>query len=125
MKNKVVITGKTSSILFLVKWVKQTSKLGLKEAKLLVDESLSIGKPLILEVDNCKKVIDSFNYECQSIGLTIKKHRSDVIRDFLKKNDESYDFTKEKDYQKILNIFNDLYKNDKEHLEDLFSLYLD
>ena len=52
---KICISGKTTSILYLVKFIKEITNSGLKESKELFDTLLN-GKYIILEVQDYNKI---------------------------------------------------------------------
>ena len=94
---KICISGKTTRILYLVKFIKEITNSGLKESKELVDTLLN-GKSIILEVQDYNKVKKKFD-ECGfESDLTLKKHRKEEIIKFLIENDTDFDNTKDLEY---------------------------
>ena len=117
---KIQITGICTTKLQLVKWVKDVTGLGLKESKELCEpfvDNHSITS-LIIEISTsyveAEKLFFSANL---NNTVTLKKYRVEIIENFLRKNDPDWNNKSDKDYDKYFELFEYLFKNDKESLK--------
>jgi hypothetical protein len=116
---KIIIRGKTDKKILLVKFVKEITGLGLHESKNILDDIFNnIKDSVVLDIkdnnyDDALKMFNEFGLtEC---GLTIHKHRKEIIEDLLKLCDSDTENTDE--YQKMLDTFNLIYKINKNVLK--------
>lgn len=116
---KVIIIGnRYENYLTLVKFVKDVTGLGLKESKELCDSTIKLNKQMVLDVIDYNTTIELFNKNLLGHGLTIRKYRKDIIQKFLRENDENYDIKSDDEYLIYLELFDFLFKNDKESLRN-------
>lgn len=115
---KIQVTGTTQNKLEFVKWVKNITGYGLLESKELVESMLDTKKPLILNIESYRDAMDSYNQKLSNSGLTVKKHRVEIINKLLK--EENF-LQEDVEYEDFLELFNYLYKKDKETLRILMN----
>lgn len=122
---KIQVIGRTENRLQFVKWVKDVTGYGLKESKELVDLMFETKKPLTLNVVNYNEAFNSFNQCLSGSGLTIKKDRVEIINKLLREGSLHEEVKSDFEYENFLELFDYLYKTDKENLRDLMNKGVD
>jgi len=86
---KIIIRGKTDKKLLLVKFVKEITGLGLLESKHILGDMFNNFKDsVVLDIKdiNYDDALNMFNeFGLSESGLTIHKHRKEIIEDLLNK----------------------------------------
>ena len=86
---KIIISGKTDKKLLLVKFVKEITGLGLLESKHILGDMFNNFKDsVVLDIKdiNYDDALNMFNeFGLSESGLTIHKHRKEIIEDLLNK----------------------------------------
>lgn len=111
---KIIITGNTEKKLQTVIFIKHITGFGLKDSKDLLDNLINNQKPIILDIIDYDKVKNLFiENELDKNGLNLKKFRKEFIEDLLRKSDPEYNIKLDPDYNKYLELFEYLFRNDK------------
>jgi len=83
---KIEIKGTCNQKLFLVKFIKDVTNMSLYDAKSLAEETIYENKPLIMDVSDFEQAKIIFDEIFNTSSLTIRKHRSEIIKKFLNDN---------------------------------------
>ena len=90
---KIEVRGTSNQKLYFVKFIKEATGMSLYDAKSLAEETIFSNNPLILDVLDYEQAIklyhSIFHENNNTSNLTIKKHRSEIIKKFLLDNNEN------------------------------------